>query len=193
MDWTRPAISAAGSTPTTSISLKLDAFRRQRLRAHVEGEHRRPQSNIVADQAPSGLWYGQVDMNTGAQVSTDYGALDAFFPAVLALSGDIDRALPLAGTLLTKCGPPSASRAGGDGLQNHEGGLSRRRASVPRSSSPPTTFISSPAILNISTWARLTSTAWSKTAVPMWPSRRCATSRRRNNGTTWKVFSSRKR
>ena len=34
-------------------------------------------------------------MNTGARVSTHYGALDAFFPAVLALSGDLDRAAQL--------------------------------------------------------------------------------------------------
>ncbi|HZD95984.1 MAG TPA: glycoside hydrolase family 47 protein, partial [Candidatus Sulfotelmatobacter sp.] len=30
--------------------------------------------------------------NTGKPVSTQYGALDAFFPAVLARSGDLDRA-----------------------------------------------------------------------------------------------------
>jgi mannosidase alpha-like ER degradation enhancer 2 len=38
------------------------------------------------------LWYGHADMNTGKRSSTTYGALDAFFPAVLALSGDLDRA-----------------------------------------------------------------------------------------------------
>src|SRR5689334_22902447 len=32
------------------------------------------------------LWYGHADMNTGARRATTYGALDAFFPAVLALS-----------------------------------------------------------------------------------------------------------
>ena len=37
-------------------------------------------------------WYGHVDMNTGKVTATTYGALDAFFPAVLALSGDLDRA-----------------------------------------------------------------------------------------------------
>ncbi len=31
-------------------------------------------------------------MNTAARVSTEFGALDAFFPGELALSGDIDRA-----------------------------------------------------------------------------------------------------
>jgi mannosidase alpha-like ER degradation enhancer 2 len=35
------------------------------------------------------LWYGHADMNTGARRATTYGALDAFFPAVLALSGDL--------------------------------------------------------------------------------------------------------
>lgn len=38
------------------------------------------------------LWYGHADMNTGARRATTYGALDAFFPAVLALSGDVKRA-----------------------------------------------------------------------------------------------------
>ena len=38
------------------------------------------------------LWYGHADMNTGKRSATAYGALDAFFPAVLALSGDLERA-----------------------------------------------------------------------------------------------------
>ncbi len=38
------------------------------------------------------LWYGHADMNTGKRTTTTYGALDAFFPAVLALSGDLNRA-----------------------------------------------------------------------------------------------------
>lgn len=38
------------------------------------------------------LWYGHADMNTGKRSSSTYGALDAFFPAVLALSGDLSRA-----------------------------------------------------------------------------------------------------
>ena len=49
-------------------------------------------NKYVADQTPNGLWYAQVNMNTGARVSTHYGALDAFFPAELALSGDLKRA-----------------------------------------------------------------------------------------------------
>jgi Glycosyl hydrolase family 47 len=38
------------------------------------------------------LWYGHADMNTGKRGATTYGALDAFFPAVLALSGDLQKA-----------------------------------------------------------------------------------------------------
>ncbi|MGI8919761.1 MAG: glycoside hydrolase family 47 protein [Pyrinomonadaceae bacterium] len=38
------------------------------------------------------LWYGHADMNSGKRTATVYGALDAFFPAVLALSGDLNRA-----------------------------------------------------------------------------------------------------
>jgi len=38
------------------------------------------------------LWYGHADMNTGARKDPTFGALDAFFPAVLALSGDLTRA-----------------------------------------------------------------------------------------------------
>src|SRR2546425_3111406 len=38
------------------------------------------------------LWYGHADMNTGKRTAAIYGALDAFFPAVLALSDDLNRA-----------------------------------------------------------------------------------------------------
>jgi mannosidase alpha-like ER degradation enhancer 2 len=45
-----------------------------------------------ADEVRGELWYGHADMNTGKRTATTYGALDAFFPAVLALSGDLKRA-----------------------------------------------------------------------------------------------------
>jgi len=49
-------------------------------------------NKYIADPTPNGLWYAQVNMNTGQKISTHYGALDAFFPAELALSGDLARA-----------------------------------------------------------------------------------------------------
>lgn len=45
-----------------------------------------------ADEVSGELWYGHADMNSGRRTATTYGALDAFFPAILALSGDLDRA-----------------------------------------------------------------------------------------------------
>jgi mannosidase alpha-like ER degradation enhancer 2 len=41
------------------------------------------------------LWYGHADMNTGERTATTTGALDAFFPAVLVLDGDLNRARAL--------------------------------------------------------------------------------------------------
>ncbi|HET6933240.1 MAG TPA: glycoside hydrolase family 47 protein, partial [Candidatus Angelobacter sp.] len=49
-------------------------------------------NKYLADNTKSGLWYAQVDMNTGKRISTHFGALDAFFPAVLARSGELERA-----------------------------------------------------------------------------------------------------
>jgi mannosidase alpha-like ER degradation enhancer 2 len=52
-------------------------------------------NKYLADQASTGFWYGQANMNTGARTGSEFGALDAFFPATLALSGDLDRARKL--------------------------------------------------------------------------------------------------
>lgn len=49
-------------------------------------------NKYVADDGPNGLWYATVNMNTGERLARHFGALDAFFPGVLALSGDLDRA-----------------------------------------------------------------------------------------------------
>ncbi len=49
-------------------------------------------NGYLADTTHGGLWYGQADMNTGKRIGTSFGALESFFPAVLTLSGDIDRA-----------------------------------------------------------------------------------------------------
>jgi ER degradation enhancer, mannosidase alpha-like 2 len=49
----------------------------------------------LADDASSGLWIGHADMNTGKRTHTWFGLLDAFFPAVLALSGDVNTAAKL--------------------------------------------------------------------------------------------------
>ncbi|RMD98735.1 MAG: glycoside hydrolase family 47 protein [Calditrichaeota bacterium] len=52
-------------------------------------------NTYLADETDSGLWYGHADMNTGRRTQTHFGALDAYFPAVLALTGDLPRAKKL--------------------------------------------------------------------------------------------------
>lgn len=49
-------------------------------------------NKYLADEVDGALWYGYADMHTGRRTQTYFGALDAFFPAVLALSGDTRRA-----------------------------------------------------------------------------------------------------
>jgi mannosidase alpha-like ER degradation enhancer 2 len=54
-----------------------------------------PVNRYLADERFGGLWYGQVNMVSGARLGTRFGSLEAFLPAVLALSGDTARAARL--------------------------------------------------------------------------------------------------
>ena len=97
--------TGAWTDPTAGIMGGIDSYYEYLLKAAIlfnDQECRRMwEESIVAinkylaDQRPDGLWYGQADMNTGVRTTTEYGALDAFMPAVLALSGDMDRAARL--------------------------------------------------------------------------------------------------
>ncbi len=49
----------------------------------------------LADTSSGKLWYGQADMESGKRTGTTFGSLEAFFPAVLSLSGDRIRAARL--------------------------------------------------------------------------------------------------
>src|SRR6059036_1739817 len=49
-------------------------------------------NKYLADEIGGEFWYGHADMRTGRRTETTYGALDAFFPALLAFSGDLARA-----------------------------------------------------------------------------------------------------
>jgi len=46
-------------------------------------------NKYLLDSASTGFWYKKVDMNTGKETSTTFGALDAFMPAMLSLGGEI--------------------------------------------------------------------------------------------------------
>ena len=52
----------------------------------------------LPDEIDGQLWYGHADMDTGKRTTTEYGALDAYFPAVLALAGYLDQAKRLQGS-----------------------------------------------------------------------------------------------
>jgi hypothetical protein len=49
-------------------------------------------NRYLPEDVDGALWYGHVDMDTGARTASLYGALDAFMPGLLAYSGDIERA-----------------------------------------------------------------------------------------------------
>lgn len=59
-----------------------------------EGENM-SRKNVTGPVIIGDLWYGRADMNTGKRTATTTGALDAFFPGVLALDGDLNRARAL--------------------------------------------------------------------------------------------------
>jgi ER degradation enhancer, mannosidase alpha-like 2 len=59
-------------------------------------ESREAIHRYLEDRRPDGsLWYGEADMATGRRTARHWGALHAFFPAVLALDGDLPRARAL--------------------------------------------------------------------------------------------------
>lgn len=55
----------------------------------------KPVHEYLADEVHGALWYGYADMHTGKRSEAHFGALDAFFPGLLALSGDQKRAARL--------------------------------------------------------------------------------------------------
>lgn len=93
--------TGAWTNPTAGIMGGIDSYYEYLLKASILfddkecGQMWRTSEiaidKYLADFEPDGLWYGQADMNTGARTHTLYGSLDAFYPAVLALGGDLER------------------------------------------------------------------------------------------------------
>lgn len=57
-----------------------------------------PVHEYISEEFNDKLWYARVNMETGEKESSVITLYDAFFPATLALSGDIDRAIYLQDT-----------------------------------------------------------------------------------------------
>jgi len=94
--------TGAWTDPTSNIGGGIDSYYEYLLKCWLlfgdKDCQRMWQSSIealnkyVADDSATGLWYGEVDMNSGKPTGTDFGSLDAFFPGELALAGDVPRA-----------------------------------------------------------------------------------------------------
>ena len=90
------------TNPDSHVSAEIDSYYEYLLKCAIlfdDADCRKMwQESIAAinkynaDEVRGELWYGHADMDTGKRTATTYGALDAFFPAVLALSGDLERA-----------------------------------------------------------------------------------------------------
>ncbi len=52
-------------------------------------------NRYIADTSHGGLWYGQVNMRTGIRTGTRFGSLEAFFPSLLCMGYDLQKAMDL--------------------------------------------------------------------------------------------------
>jgi mannosidase alpha-like ER degradation enhancer 2 len=116
----------------------------------------------LADFEPNGLWYGQANMNSGSRTTTLYGALDAFFPAVLALGGDLERAKQLQDSSFRMWMVA--------GLEPERFDYMKKTIVDPRYELRPE-IIESTYYPNTWPWASPITTPWSNTAGTMWPMR----------------------
>lgn len=55
-------------------------------------------NKYIPEESDTSIWYGFVDMNTGAKAIPEVTLYDAFFPSILAMDGDIPRAEKLEAT-----------------------------------------------------------------------------------------------
>lgn len=94
--------TGAWTNPDSHVSAEIDSYYEYLLKCAIlfnDADCKKMWQDSIAainkynaDEVRGELWYGHADMNSGKRTATTYGALDAFFPAILALSGDLDRA-----------------------------------------------------------------------------------------------------
>ena len=66
-------------------------------------------NRYYAEEVDGALWYGQVDMHTGKRTGSEYGALDAFYPGLLALLAAMSSARVGCRRRRSRCGTCTAS------------------------------------------------------------------------------------
>ena len=92
-EWASPASHVGGGIDSYyEYLLKCSKLFGDKDCSRMWRESRTALRKRLAEETPTGLWYGQVDMQTGKRTATEFGALHAFLPGVLALGGDLDRA-----------------------------------------------------------------------------------------------------
>ena len=104
----------------------------------VAGEHPRPRTSIWPTSRRRASGTARWTWTTGKRTATEFGALHAFLPAVLALGGDLGRARRLQDSCLQDV-EPARDRARGDRLPDDEDHAPPATRCGPRSSSRPTT------------------------------------------------------
>ncbi len=93
------------TNPDSHVSAEIDSYYEYLLKCSLLFEDKdcgkmweegiKAVNTHLRDEVNGGLWYGHSDMNTGKRTETTTGALDAFFPGLLALGGDLNRARAL--------------------------------------------------------------------------------------------------
>ncbi len=92
-EWTNPASHVGGAIDSYyEYLLKCDRLFGDSECGDMWRSSIRAVNKYVAEDVKGRLWYGTVDMNTGRRTATTFGSLQAFFPAVLAMGGDLRRA-----------------------------------------------------------------------------------------------------
>lgn len=96
------AVTGRWTNPASHISAEIDSYYEYLLKSWLlfgDPDAKRMWEESLAaihrhlaEEVDGGLWYGQVHMETGERLASRFGALDAFFPAVLVLAGDLERA-----------------------------------------------------------------------------------------------------
>jgi hypothetical protein len=89
----------------THISARIDSYYEYLLKSwlmfddadmkHMWDVSIKAVNTYLADEMDNGFWYGRADMHNPQRTHTYFGALEAFFPAVLVLAGDVERAVKL--------------------------------------------------------------------------------------------------
>ena len=93
------------TNPDSHVSAEIDSYYEYLLKCAIlfgDKDCRKMWDEGIAavnthlrDEVNGALWYGHSDMTTGKRTETTTGALDAFFPGLLALGGDLNRARAL--------------------------------------------------------------------------------------------------